>query len=207
MRTSLILFVVALATSAHVSAQDSENADKSYNFDLSQVYTGSGHGSSFAMNTAFQDGRRALQLGILYQEEQGRISGGEVAYKFFLGKNALTETSSASHGLIFKPYVHYNCIYHTSKVNTPDFVPTGAKKSAALESPSSPGTIATMEHYAGMGMQVMLSSNICFDSSLGFGAYIGSLDKINAPQTPGIHRDNYGFVMAVEFGLGYKFGL
>ncbi len=64
-----------------------------------------------------------------------------------------------------------------------------------------------MEHYAGMGMQVMMSSNICFDSSLGFGAYIGSLDKINAPQTPGIHRDNYGFVMAVEFGLGYKFGL
>ena len=159
------------------------------------------------MNTAVQDGRKALQLGILYQEEQGRISGGEVAYKIFLGKNALTATSSASHGLTFRPYVHYNCIFHTSKVNTPDIVPTGGKKSTSPELPSSQGLIATMEHYAGLGMQVMITSNICFDSSLGFGAYIGSLDKINAPQTFGIHRDNYGFVMAAEFGLGYKFGL
>ncbi len=69
------------------------------------------------------------------------------------------------------------------------------------------GTIATMEHYAGLGVQMTVSGNLCIDGSMGFGAYIGSLDKFNTPKTVGFHKENYGFVMAFQLGLGYKFGI
>ena len=81
------------------------------------------------------------------------------------------------------------------------------KKSSYPELPASPGTIATMEHYTGAGMQVFLAKNICLDGSIGIGSYIGSIDKINAPHSIGIHKENHGFVFAVEFGMGYKFGV
>ncbi|HYW96948.1 MAG TPA: hypothetical protein VE870_15235 [Bacteroidales bacterium] len=203
----LVYFFVAMTFSLHVSAQEPEGFGVFYGVDLSQVYTGSGHGSSFAMNTNIQKGRRSLELGMLYQQDQSRVSGGDVEYKVFLGKNAFLDNQASSQGVTLKPYVHYNCIYHNSKVNTPDYFPVGSKKSTYPELPSSPGTIATMEHYAGMGLQMMISGNICIDGSLGFGAYIGSLDKINTPETLGIHKENYGFVMSFEFGLGYKFGI
>ena len=203
----LVMFSVAFIFTITLSAQKPEGFGVFYGVDVSHVYTGSGHGGSLAMNSNVQQGRRSLELGMLYQEDQNRISGGDVKYKVFLGHNAFLDNQSIKSGVIVKPYVHYNCIYHSARVNTPDFVPTGGKKSTYPELPSSPGTIATMEHYAGMGMQMMISGNICIDGSMGFGAYIGSLDKINAPKTIGIHKENYGFVVAFEFGLRYKFGI
>ena len=85
--------------------------------------------------------------------------------------------------------------------------PTGLKKSTYPELPSSPGTIASMEHYAGLGIQVFLAKNICMDLSAGTGAYIGSLDHYNNPSTIGIHKENYGFVLSFEAGMGYRFGI
>ncbi len=194
-----------LMVSVCLFGQQPEGA--TYGIDLSQVHTGSGHGSSFAMNTDIQQGRRSIEFGVLYQEDQKRISGGNVEYKVFLGRNAFRNNHAENHGLTFKPYIHYNCIYHNFKVNTPDFVPVGAKKASTADLSTSPGLISTMEHYAGLGLQVMISSNVSFDSSMGLGAYIGSLDKVTAPETIGIHGDNFGFVLAVQFGLGYKFGI
>lgn len=103
--------------------------------------------------------------------------------------------------------MHYNFIYHSTVAEVPDFVPAGAKKSDLKELPSSPGTIATMEHFTGIGMQLFLAGNFCLDGSMGLGAYIGSLDKYNDPGTIGIHEENHGFVLAFELGLGYKFGI
>ncbi len=202
----LIIFLFAAVFSLSLSAQQSQGFGVFYGMDLGQVYTGSGHGSSFSMNADIQKGRRSIEVGVLYQQNQDRISGGNMEYKIFLGKNAFLDNEE-NQGITIKPYIHYNCIYHSSMVDVPDFIPPGTKKSTYPELPSSPGTIATMEHYAGMGVQVMIASNICLDGSMGFGTYIGSLDKINAPKTFGIHRENYGFVVAVEFGLGYKFGI
>jgi hypothetical protein len=174
--------------------------------NISRFHTGSGHGSSYVMNTNLQKGRKSLDLGMVYQGDDERISGADVKYKIFLGKNAFVDGKS-NNGIKLKPYIHYNCIYHSSKVNQPDFIPTGIKKSSYPELPSSPGTIATMEHYTGAGLQLFLSTNVCLDASMGFGSYIGSLDKINSTGTLGIHKENHGFVLAFEFGLGLKFGV
>lgn len=64
-----------------------------------------------------------------------------------------------------------------------------------------------MEHFAGIGMQLFLLDNFCVDGSVGIDTYIGSLDKYNDPGTIGIHEENHGFVLAFEFGFGYKFGI
>ncbi|MFW5645360.1 MAG: hypothetical protein ACOCZL_05565, partial [Bacteroidota bacterium] len=125
----------------------------------------------------------------------------------FLGKNAFLSVDPEDEKITFRPYVHYNCIYHNAIANCPVFFPAGAKKSSFPKLPSSPGTIATMEHFTGLGMQVYLVGNICLDGSMGLGTYIGSLDKYESPGTIGIHEENHGFVLAFEFGLGYKFGI
>ncbi len=90
------LLIVAVALSFTLSAQNPQNFGVFYGVDMSQVYTGSGHGSSLAVNTNIQKGRRSLELGMLYQQDQSRISGGDVEYKIFLGKNAFLDNQSVN---------------------------------------------------------------------------------------------------------------
>ncbi len=205
MKKSILIFVAIAATQC-LNAQSGEYG-VFYGVNLTQFHTGSGHGSSYVMNSNIQKGRKLLEVGMVYQDQDKRISGGDVKYKVFLGKNSFSNSRSKKSGITTKPYLHYNCIYHSSKVATPDFIPSGAKKSSYPELPSTPGTVATMEHYTGMGMQVSVSKNISIDGSIGLGAYVGSIDQYVAPNTFGIHKENYGFVLAFEFGLGYKFGV
>lgn len=178
-----------------------------YGFSASHVYTGSGHDNEFVINSSVQKGRKSLDIGFTYQETGNRINGANAKYKVFLGKNAAIENNSIQNGWICKTYLHYNFLYHNSRVIAPDFIPAQKKKSGFPELPSIPGTIASMEHFAGMGVQLFIVENICIDGSVGFGAYIGSLDKYHKPSAPGIHKENHGFTLAVELGMAYKFGV
>ncbi len=180
--------------------------DLSMGFNVSQLGSGSGHGSSYVMNTSLQKGRRTLQIGAMYEEEQGRISGADVKFKYFLGQNgSIDNQKKKNNGVYVLPYIHYNCIYHSSVVNTP--VVLNRKKSAPVEVPGDEGMIATMEHFTGIGIQLKLANALTLDGSIGIGTYIGSLDKLRDPGTFGIHQENHGFVLAFEFGLGYNFNL
>jgi len=154
------LFILGLLVILPVFSQN-EGHNVYYGVNLSQFHTGSGHGSSYVINTNIRRGRKALDFGMVYQGADKRISGGDVKYKVFMGKNAFLESQQEEHGISVKPYIHYNCIYQSSRVVTPDVAPTGMKKSTYPELPSSPGTIASMEHYAGLGIQVFLAKNIC----------------------------------------------
>lgn len=203
----IVLVLLASFFVHSMSAQKTNGFGVYYGLNVSQFHTGSGHGSSFVINSNVQKGRKSLEMGMVYQDAEDRISGGDVKYKIYLGKNAFMESQNAQTGVKCKPYLHYNCIYHSTKVNTSDLAFSGSKKSTYPELPTTPGTIATMEHYSGFGLQVFLSKNICIDASAGVGAYIGSIDKYNAPKTLGVHKENHGFVLALEFGLGYKFGV
>ena len=178
-----------------------------YGMNVTQFYTGSGHGSAYIMNSNIQKGRKSLEMGMIYQENDKRVSGGNAKYKVYFGRNPWNRSLSKTNSITFKPYIHYNCIYQSSKVNTPDIPPSGSKKSNYPELPSSPGTIASMEHYAGIGLQLFVSKNICVDGSMGMGAYIGSLNHTTRPATLGIHNENSGFVLAFDFGIGYIFGI
>ena len=79
-------------------------------------------------------------------------------------------------------------------------------KSAFPELNEEKNIIATMEHYAGFGLQQRLKNNFHFDSSIGVGVYLGSIySKYNPIKTFGIHRENYGFVLSFKLGVGYRF--
>lgn len=188
-------------------SQDKNGDNVYFGMNVNQFQSGSGHNSSLVMKSTLQKGRRSIELGMMYESENTRVSGADLKYKHFLGQRASIEHFQKDKAIKLKPYIHYSCIYHSAKVNTPDFIPQGSKKSMYPELPSSPGTVATMEHFTGLGMQVYLSANVCLDSSIGLGTYIGSVDHINTPKTIGIHKENHGYVLAVEFGLGYKFGI
>ena len=144
---------------------------------------------------------------MIYNEEESRISGADVKYKVFLGQNAFLDGDASSDGIKFKPYIHYNFLYHSSEVEAPAFLPPNRKKSTHPELPATEGTIASMEHYAGLGLQMLVSNGFSLEGSMGFGTYIGSLDKYNSPSTFGIHKENHGFVLSFEIGMGYKFGI
>lgn len=199
-----ILFSLCIGLMA--SAQDGR-FDVSYGFNITRFYTGSGHGSNYVINSNIQKGRRSLEIGMVYKENDVRVSGGDAKFKVFIGKNGYKNNLHKNKGISLKPYLQYNCIYQNSKVNTPNFIPVGFKKTSFPELPSSPGTVSSMEHYTGFGMQVFIAKNICFDGSIGIGAYIGAIDHYNHPGTIGIHNENSGFVMSFDFGLGYKFGV
>lgn len=203
----ILLITLALIFSLTVFSQ-AEKFGVNYGVNVGQFYTGSGHGSGFIMNTNIQKGRKSLEFGMIYEENENRLSGGNAKYKVFLGKNAFSNQSSSAGGIKLKPYVHYDCIYQSSKVNTPDYIPgISDKKSSLPELPSTEGTVASMEHYTGLGIQVFIAKNICIDGSMGIGAYIGAIDHYNDPTTIGIHNENSGFVLAFDFSLGYKFGI
>jgi hypothetical protein len=209
---NIYLLIICILVHHAVRAQDPDRVKNDpsqvhYGINLTEFHTGSGHGSSYVINTSVQKGRKSLEMGVIYQDEQKRLSGGNVKYKIYLGKKYSPAYSRFDEGLKIRPYLHYNCIYHSTRVNTPDLPPSNIQVSGYLELPSSPGTIASMEHYAGMGFQASVVGNFCLDASVGAGGYIGSIDKVKCPNTWGIHKDNYGYTLVFELGVGYKFGI
>jgi len=42
------------------------------------------------------------------------------------------------------------------------------------------------------------------NASIELGVYIGSLDKVNHPNTLGIHHENYGFTGVAKMAIGYR---
>jgi hypothetical protein len=202
----LFLFFLLFIFS-NADSQDRNGDCVFFGMNVNQFQSGSGHNPSLVMKSTLQKGRRSIEFGMMYEQENNRVSGADMKYKHFLGKRASIEHYRDNAPIRLKPYIHYSCVYHSAKVNTPDFVPQGRKKSSYPELPSSPGTVATMEHFTGLGLQIFVSDNICLDSSVGLGAYIGSLDHLSAPETLGIHKENYGYTLSFEFGLGYKFGI
>lgn len=210
-RIALILKLSLLAMTSLAQSETNfvvlyQNAAQTFmGVDLSEIYTGSGHGSGHVIRTNLQRGRRYLSIGAVVAEDAKSLTGTDVKFKVFLGDKGNPEIfkSEKTH---LVPYVHYNCLYHSAAVVSQPVVQT-QKKSGQVEMPAHEGRVATIEHFMGVGLQLNLASRFHLDGNLGFGTYIGSLDHSREPQTFGIHKDNYGFVLAAELGVGYSFNL
>lgn len=180
------------------------NSDVIQGIHLNSVYTGSGHGSAFVLNTNLRKGRKSLGFGLIYNPIDHRISGVNTKYIIYIGKNtSLDNYDGKMHVTLAKPYIHYSFIYHSKLVNSNCNNSVSIREFPKL--PSSSGTIASMEHFLGMGVEVGIIKNLHFDGNIGIGTYIGSVNEVNKPETIGIHKENHGFVIEFEFGLGYTF--
>ena len=151
------------------------------------------------LNVGMQKARKSLIMGALYQLYDNRISGIDIRYRVYFG--------DVSDGFYFKrnfkPYIEYNLIYHKVMVDSSTILLRTAATSVEV-SDSKPGTIATIEHYISAGIQCRIYGRIFMNASAGLGVYIGSLDKVNHPNTPGIHRENHGFTGVAKIGIGYR---
>ena len=199
-RLTIIATILTILT-LNVSAQYNRGKefDSHYGMNVSQINSGSGHGHGISINTNIQKGRKSLEVGAIYQTWENKLAGADFRYKVFLGQfNEVIYRKKS-----FKPYFQYNLIYQVAVVDAPTIV---TKAKSTIELPDDePGFIGTMEHYAAFGMQVKLYNSFYVDSSLGFGAYIGSIDKEDEADTFGVHKNNHGFTASFKIGIGYRF--
>jgi len=169
-----------------------------YAINLSQINSGSGHGVSYTFNGSLIKGRKALEVGLIFNDRESKIAGGDFKYRIFLGNIYKIQENDQ----IFTPYLQYNLIYQKGTSYSPDIIQLGSESYSV---PSEAGMISTLGHYLAGGNKLRLFSRAYLDTSLGLGVYMGSLDKINGPDTWGIHKENYGFTFAFKVGFGYTF--
>jgi hypothetical protein len=191
--TATLFFAVLAGLSQGIES------DALYGVNFSTIYSGSGHGSGYVINGNILKGRKSLEVGLIYKENEQKILGGDFKYKVFLGELGRLNSENT----IIKPYLQYNLIYQKATSTEPTVIELG-KSTVEIEN-EDPGLVATMEHYAGMGLQVKIFNNAYLDTSCGLGTYFGSIGKTKTDNTIGIHKDNHGYTVAFKVGLGYRF--
>ena len=169
-----------------------------YGIGLSEINTGTGHGVGYAFNANILKGRKSLEVGLIYSDRESKVAGGDFKYEIYLGNIHRIENGNK----IYQPYIQYNLIYEKGTSYSPDIVNLNGTQ---YEINSNPGTVATIGHFFSYGNKIRIFDNAYFDSSLGLGMYRGSLDKVNGPDTWGIHNTNSGFTFSFKIGFGYTF--
>ncbi len=200
MKTILFFTIILSISIPSLFARDDAGNEVTAHYGLAASYinTGTGHGAGYTINANVTKGRKSLEAGIIYSERESKISGADIKYRIYLG--ALDRLNNGNK--IYTVYLQYNLVYQKGTSYSPELVTLGDQTYLVN---TDPGTIATMGHFIGYGNQIRLMKNLFFDTSLGLGYYIGSLDKVCGPGTWGIHNENSGFTYSFKIGFGYMF--
>jgi hypothetical protein len=179
-----------------------------YGLNVYSSSTGSGKGSTTNFNTIIENNHRSLEFGAAMMNSSYKIMGADVLYKVYLNHRNETLSSLKGEKTILRIYVHYNFMYNKLE-KEPLTVPVSSKKSGETSSSMTiplDNRITTMEHYVGMGAQLHFAKNMNIDSNFGVGTYLGSVfNPGHYPSSIGIHRDNGGYTMSFNIGVGYTF--
>ena len=201
MRTLIIIAAVLMTLPTSVQAKRKHIATEVspyYGIKVEQMTTGSGHGTGYTLNAQVNQGRKALEVGLIYNAKSEKLSGSDLRCKLFLGSPYRVSNSNKA----YKPYLQYNVVFQKGLSTGNEVVNLGG---VDYEIQQAPGMIATFGHYLGYGNKIQIFDNAYIDSSLGFGVYQGSIDKINGPDTFGYHHNNYGLTYSFKIGFGYTF--
>lgn len=201
MRTIVIIaaMMIALPTAIQAKKRNIATEDKAnFGFKVEQMTTGSGHGSGYTVNAQLNKGRKGLEVGFIYNNGEEKIAGGDFRYKLYMGSPYRVSSNKKA----IKPYLQYNLVYQKGLSSGNELVTIqGIEQAVETE----PGMVATVGHYLGYGNKVKLFDRAYIDSSIGFGMYQGSLDKVNGPGTVGYHNNNFGLTYSFKIGFGYTF--
>jgi hypothetical protein len=204
MKTLLSIFTLVFFTSFLSFAKEGPEeimlTDMTYyGLGMSQINTGTGHGNGYAISGHIMKGRKSIEAGLIYSERESKFAGADFKYKVYFGNINRLHSDTR----IFTPYIQYNLVYQKGLSTSPDIVQLG-EKTVVIEN-TEPGIIATVGHYVMYGNKLKIMGNAYIESSIGFGVYQGSLDKLNGPGTFGIHEENHGFTYSFKLGFGYTF--
>ncbi len=195
-----LVFFTSFLSFAKESPEEITLSDMTYyGMGISQVNTGTGHGNGYAISGHIMKGRRSIEAGIIYSERESKFAGGDFKYMIYFGNIDRLQSDNK----VFTPYVQYNLVYQKGLSTSPDVVQLG-EKTVIIEN-SEPGKIATIGHYVMYGNKLKIMGHAYLESSIGFGFYQGTLDKINGPGTFGVHDGNHGFTYSFKLGFGYTF--
>ena len=168
----------------------------SYGVHVSQAYASFDQGFRYNLKSNFENDRKIFEIGIILQNNQNILSGGEFTYKYLIGRNAWLNTHSITKRR-FRPFVFYNFVYQRlSPFN-------GArlqKKSTAFNRILKNGGSVSLEHLGGIGLQIETLDNLFLETSLAYGAYIGGIDNQEM-----MYADvkNIGQAISVKIGIHY----
>ena len=180
-----------MTTVIGVYAQTSDTLLRTrYGLELSQFITGSGFASGTEIFiTVIPDNKKNLSLGLYFSPEQKKITGITVHHEITLSRYA-------KHKRIV-PYAFYNLIYRITKTRE------------VLADKSLEGDYAiykSFEHHLGIGIRINLAKDLCFKSVLGYGLYLGSIEKPSEPNPwTGEIMGTNGFGAIAKIGISLTF--
>jgi hypothetical protein len=197
----LVTFLAILLTTFTTSfaKRDIDATDHvQYGAGLSQINTGTGYGTGYAISASVLKGRRSLDFGIIYSERESKFSGGDFKYKIFLGN--MDRIADADK--LYKGYLQYNLLYQRGLSYGPDLIDLGG---TSYEVPADQGTVISIGHFLAYGNRIRLFGNSFIDSSLGFGIYTGTFDNSDRLGNWAIQGTDSYFTYSFKIGLGYSF--
>ncbi len=197
MKTTVTIALILTSTLVYGQNYSEDEIPRSFGAGMSLVTSGSGQGEGISITGSVVKGRKSLEVGVILNDRDFRISGGDFRYRILLR----SKTRMDDNNRLFTPYIQYNLMYQKSMSYAPQPVELGGEEYLIDD----PGMVATIGHYLGYGSKIRVFQKLCIDASAGFGLYNGSLDKVNGPGTWGIHYANYGYTYAAKIGVSYTF--
>lgn len=180
------------------SGETSDPSPRLIGVGLYHSYSASGYGSGLNMNISIEKDNRLLEAGAFLQHGSFGIPGGEVLYRHYLASPYKNNDPEFRESRVLRIFFQYNFIFRHS---TPSGMMETTMHSQGEEIVSG-GRVATYEHYAGMGSQVLLFDNLYAHTSLGYGIILGSLDY------KFLHEPHYSEGgRKYDSGLSFKLGI
>ena len=168
-----------------------------YGINVYQSSTGSGYGPSNNLNLNVQKFNRVFELGLMIDAVHQKVTGFEFMYKHFLGFHSANYYRRA-----VKLFFDYNFLYRlpATTIVDPSYMKSPGANPAMLK-----GKVTTFEHSVGLGAQISVFKQLYLETSAGLGVYFGAHYQGSAPNTWGIHKNNYGYVPSFKVGIGFQF--
>ncbi len=185
------LMMIAALSFAQVNSNGSKTV---YGVKVNNFSTNSGFGYQAGFDVFVQSNNRLLEVGIFGDGKSGLISGAEVQY-IHMFKSKKLHISSRSK---FVPFFNYNCIYRHTDIVAPTMMVNGKAYNYMN------GTVTSIEHYVGLGGRLSMSKNTFIEGSMGFGGYLGSIEKTQYRTKVMFDikgKDSFGFMGKVSVGV------
>jgi hypothetical protein len=191
MKTLLTVTLVSMMIISGIYGQTSGTLHRTrYGLELNQFITGSGFASGTEIYfTVIPDHKKNISLGLYFCPELKRITGITIHHERVIGKYAI-------HKMIV-PYAFYNLIYRRTR---------SKEVLANKDFGDYYVTYKSIEHHLGIGIRISMAKNVYFNSSLGYGVYLGSIKKPSEPDPlSGEVTGKNGFGAIAKVGFAYTF--
>jgi len=182
--------IISMLIITGVSGQTSDTLERTrYGVELNQFITGSGFASGTEIYiTAIPDHKKSISLGLYFCTEQKRITGITIHHE-----RALTRYPNNK---MVVPYAFYNMIYRRTRTRE-----VLADKNLG----DNYVTYKSIEHHLGIGIRICMVKDLYFNSSIGYGVYLGSIRRPEPDRLTGELAGKNGFGAIAKVGFAYVF--